>query len=91
MVLPYAALEDQSMSRVCRAKNISRIALFLLCGLFNSLSLAQQNTLLQDIPNSYTSFENLVNMPDGRAMGSGNAVDIDSVREHLGFRALWRQ
>ncbi|HAJ75055.1 MAG TPA: hypothetical protein DCM64_01230 [Gammaproteobacteria bacterium] len=60
------------------SKNSSKIVLFLLCGLINNLSLAQQNTLLQDIPNNYTSFENLVNMPDGRVMGSGNAVDIDS-------------
>jgi len=39
---------------------------------------AQQNTVLPDYPNNYTMYENLVNMPDGRQMGSGNAIDIDS-------------
>lgn len=39
---------------------------------------AQQNTLRQDIPNRYTTYEDVVSMPSGRVMGSSNAVDVDS-------------
>jgi len=39
---------------------------------------AQQNTELPDLPNSYTSYENIVTLPAGREMGSGNAIDVDS-------------
>ena len=47
-------------------------------GLFISHApLAQQNTLLQDIPNRYTAVEDVVTLPPGRTMGSSNAVDVD--------------
>lgn len=59
-------------------KRIRNLAVFSICGVCASLSLAQQNTNLPDIPNSYTTYENIVTMPDGRTMGSGNAVDVDS-------------
>ena len=38
----------------------------------------QQNTLLPDYPNNYTMYDDVVSMPAGRVMGSGNAVDVDS-------------
>ena len=38
----------------------------------------QQNTLLPDYPNNYTMYDDVVRMPAGRVMGSGNAVDVDS-------------
>ena len=43
----------------------------------------QQNTLLPDYPNNYTMYDDVVSMPAGRVMGSGNAVDVDS-RGYLG-------
>ncbi len=46
--------------------------------LISNSGLAQQNTLRQDIPNRYISYEGVVSMPSGRVMGSGNAVDVDS-------------
>ena len=61
--------------QLIRRTRLAVFAIFLLTG---SAGFAQQNTLLQDLPNRYTTFENLVTMPDGRAMGSGNAVDVDS-------------
>jgi len=56
----------------------TQVFTFLIFTATGSLCLAQQNTLLQDIPNRYTTFENVVTMPQGRVMGSGNAVDVDS-------------
>lgn len=41
-------------------------------------ALAQQNSLLPDYPNSYDIERDFVDMPDGRAMGSSNAIDVDS-------------
>ena len=52
--------------------------LLLLVSLSPSIVMAQQNTLRQDILNRYTTVENIVSMPAGRVMGSGNAVDVDS-------------
>ncbi|MDP1932686.1 MAG: peptidyl-alpha-hydroxyglycine alpha-amidating lyase family protein [Gammaproteobacteria bacterium] len=52
---------------------------FLPLILIASLSVeAQQNTELPNIPNSYRTYEDVVTMPEGRVMGSGNAVDVDS-------------
>lgn len=39
---------------------------------------AQQNSLLQDIPNRYSIVRDVVTLPAGRQMGSGNAIDVDS-------------
>jgi len=39
---------------------------------------AQQNSLLPEVPNRYSIHRNVVTMPDGRQMGSGNAIDVDS-------------
>ena len=39
---------------------------------------AQQNTVLPDYPNSYEIVRDIVKLPVGRYMGSGNAVDVDS-------------
>jgi len=41
-------------------------------------AIAQQNTLLPDLPNRYTIDTDVINLPDGRVMGSSNAVDVDS-------------
>jgi len=57
---------------------LSSITLCLLSLITAVNGLAQQNTLLPNVPNNYTIYEDLVNMPDGRAMGSSNAVDVDS-------------
>ena len=43
-----------------------------------SSSYAQQNNELPNLPNSYVTQQNVVTMPAGRTMGSGNAVDVDS-------------
>ncbi len=61
------------------ANNFKSLVLFVPVSLLLSVTgFAQQNTLLQDISNRYTSLKNVVNMPAGRVMGSGNAVDVDS-------------
>jgi len=39
---------------------------------------AQQNTVLPDLPNPYRTVSDVVTMPAGRAMGSSNAIDVDS-------------
>ena len=57
---------------------ITRTVAALGCLLSSSMTLAQQNTVLPDYPNRYTTFENPVTLPAGRVMGSGNAVDVDS-------------
>ena len=41
-------------------------------------SFAQQNSVLPDYPNSYEIVRNIVDFPEGRSMGSGNAIDVDS-------------
>lgn len=53
-------------------------ALATLISVCSFAAYAQQNTDLPSIPNSYATFESVVTMPTGRAMGSGNAVDVDS-------------
>ena len=39
---------------------------------------AQQNTRRDPLPNPYQTISDIVQMPEGRAMGSSNAVDVDS-------------
>jgi streptogramin lyase len=39
---------------------------------------AQQNTARPDLPNPYRTVSDVVTMPAGRAMGSSNAIDVDS-------------
>ena len=39
---------------------------------------AQQNELQPDYPNNYAMSVDVITLPDGRAMGSGNAIDVDS-------------
>ena len=39
---------------------------------------ANQNTVLPDYPNNYATYVDVITLPDGRAMGSGNAIDVDS-------------
>jgi len=41
-------------------------------------SYAQQNTLRPDVPNRYSIIRDVVTLPAGRQMGSGNAIDVDS-------------
>ncbi len=61
-----------------RPKRIELFVLFSTVSLVASASYSQQNTVLPDYPNNYTMYENLVNLPDDRSMGSGNAIDVDS-------------
>ena len=62
-----------------RAKRIEILVLFSIASLFLLYSIAQLNKELPDYPNIYSMYEDLVRMPDGRSMGSGNAIDIDSM------------
>ena len=39
---------------------------------------AQQNTELDPVPNPFRTISDVVTMPEGRVMGSSNAVDVDS-------------
>lgn len=39
---------------------------------------ADQNTVLPDYPNNYSTYVDVITLPDGRPMGSGNAIDVDS-------------
>lgn len=50
----------------------------LLMALCSLPVVAQQNTELPNLPNTYLTYEDVVRMPEGRVMGSGNAVDVDS-------------
>ena len=59
-------------------KNIIASILALTTLLFCNISYAQQNELQPDYPNSYTMFVELIILPDGRAIKSGNAIDVDS-------------
>ena len=55
------------------------IATFYLFGALQaSVAIGQQNTVLPEYPNSYEIVRNVVELPAGRQMGSGNAIDIDS-------------
>ena len=60
------------------SKRINKLIALACCALVTIAGSAQQNTLLPAVGNTYTIFENLVTMPDGRVMGSGNAIDVDS-------------
>ena len=44
----------------------------------SSYSFSQQNTVLPDYSNRYSIIRDVVTMPAGRQMGSGNAIDVDS-------------
>ncbi len=44
----------------------------------HALTQAQQNTERPDLPNPYRTIENVVALPDGRKMGSVNAVNVDA-------------
>lgn len=57
---------------------VSCTTLAALISVCSTASYAQQNTVLPNLPNNYMTDENVVRMPSGRAMGSGNAVDVDS-------------
>ena len=61
-----------------RIKNIYAFVIFSTVTLVLQSANAQQNSILPNYPNNYTMHEELVKMPDGRNMGSGNAIDIDS-------------
>lgn len=39
---------------------------------------AQQNTLSDPVPNPFRTISDVITMPEGRVMGSSNAVDVDS-------------
>ena len=66
-----------------RTRRIEILLLFSITGLFLQNGIAQQNTILPDYPNNYTIYEDLVRMPDGREMGSGNAIDVDLSLIHI--------
>lgn len=57
---------------------VSCTTLAALISVCSTASYAQQNTVLPNLPNSYMTDDNVVRMPSGRTMGSGNAVDVDS-------------
>ena len=61
-----------------RTRRIEILLFFSITSLFLHNGIAQQNTLLPEYPNNYTIYEDLVQMPDDREMGSGNAIDVDS-------------
>ena len=61
-----------------RTRRIEILLFFSITSLFLQNGIAQQNTVLPEYPNNYTIYEDLVQMPDGREMGSGNAIDVDS-------------
>lgn len=61
-----------------RPDNIIRFCMYCIVSMAMTAVYAQQNNNLPDVPNSYTTHENIVTMPDDRAMGSGNSVDVDS-------------
>jgi len=60
------------------SKKASNLISCAILTIFVNMGFAQQNNLLPDIVNGYTSYDNLVTMPDNRIMGSANAIDIDS-------------
>ena len=61
-----------------RTRRIEILLFFSITSLFLQTGIAQQNTVLPEYSNNYTIYEDLVQMPDGREMGSGNAIDVDS-------------
>ena len=72
------AYETNNEEFFMKPKRIETLVLFFVSNILAISGYAQQNTVLPDYPNNYTMYENLVQMPDGRRMGSGNAIDIDS-------------
>ena len=44
----------------------------------SATALAQQNTEFPKLPNRYRTVANVVTMPEGRTMGSSNAVNVDT-------------
>ena len=52
--------------------------LYLIGTFHASVALGQQNTVLPEYPNSYEIVRDVIELPAGRQMGSGNAIDIDS-------------
>jgi sugar lactone lactonase YvrE len=63
---------------MAKIRNLSLLGSTLVFALLSPVVLGQQNDLLPNIPNSYDIVRDIVSMPDGRVMGSGNAVDVDS-------------
>ena len=62
-----------------KIKAITLIAVLIpLSFTLSSNSFSQQNTLLPDYPNRYSIIRDVVTLPAGRQMGSGNAIDVDS-------------
>ena len=51
--------------------NSRHLGLFVIALTAAIAAQAQQNTILPDYPNNYTMYEDLVQMPNGRQMGSG--------------------
>ncbi|MBK51281.1 MAG: hypothetical protein CMQ45_02720 [Gammaproteobacteria bacterium] len=52
--------------------------LYAVSAICASVATGQQNNVLPDYPNAYEIVRNVVDLPEGRRMGSGNAIDIDS-------------
>jgi hypothetical protein len=67
-----------SENKTMHSKKASNLISCAILTIFVNMGFAQQNNLLPDIVNGYTSYDNLVTMPDNRIMGSANAIDIDS-------------
>ncbi|MEQ8955273.1 MAG: hypothetical protein RL120_14170, partial [Gammaproteobacteria bacterium] len=57
---------------------ITRVSAVLVGLTLSTQAFAQQNTTLPDYPNNYEIVRDVVTMPAGRFMGSGNAIDVDS-------------
>ena len=62
-----------------KPKRVETLVLFFVSNILVISGYAQQNTVIPDYPNNYTMYENLVQMPDGRRMGSGNAIDLSLI------------
>ncbi len=63
------------MKKISSLVSLTSSVALLFC---SSQLAAQQNTVLPDYPNSYEIVRDVVTMPAGRQMGSGNAIDVDS-------------
>ncbi len=61
-----------------RERTRCAVGLVVLAVAAGGTAYAQQNTEPEPLPNPYRTIENVVTMPEGRAMGSTNAVDVDS-------------
>ena len=58
--------------------SLQAMAATMLVALVSGALDAQQNTRRDPLPNPYQTISDVVQMPDGRMMGSSNAVDVDS-------------